>query len=100
MFRTNLQAAVERHDRAAVLAVVDPKIRNGFGGDEGIEEFKDWWHIDDPNSKLWNELGIVLKLGGSFDSNGEFNAPYTFSRWPDDVDSFENVAVIGSNVRV
>jgi hypothetical protein len=27
-------------------------------------------------------------------------APYTFSRWPGDVDAFEHVAIIGSGVRV
>ena len=42
----------------------------------------------------------MLALGGTFDREGHFIAPYVFSRWPEKVDSFENVAIIGANVRV
>jgi hypothetical protein len=45
-------------------------------------------------------LGAVLALGGSFDREGRFIAPYIFSRWPDKIDSFENIAIVGANVRV
>ena len=43
---------------------------------------------------------MVLALGGSFDRNGHFIAPYVFSRWPEKIDSFENVAIVGANVRI
>jgi hypothetical protein len=99
-FRKQLQNAIAKHDVAAVLAVVDPNIKNSFDADDGIEAFKEKWRPSDPGSQLWKELGNVLSLGGSFDGTQEFTAPYTFSRWPQDVDAFEFVAVIGSNVRV
>ncbi len=99
-FRAQLQAAVARHDVAAVLGAVDPKILVSFGGGYGVEAFKEDWKLDKPDSRLWESLAVVLALGGAFEPNGTFVAPYTFTEWPDDLDAFENVAVIGSNVRV
>ena len=95
-----MQAALAQHDLNALLEVVHPDIKASFGGDEGIEDFKKLWRIQEPDSKLWRELATVLALGGSFDGPDTFTAPYTFSRWPQDADSFEDVAVIGSNVRI
>lgn len=99
-FRARLQAAVARHDAAALLEMVDPKIKNTFGGDDGIEAFQRLWKLEERDSRLWEELGLVLALGGSFQNADNFVAPYVFSRWPESVDSFENVAVLGRNVRV
>jgi hypothetical protein len=99
-FRNNLRTTIARRDVNALLRVVHPNIKNTFGDDNGIEAFKRLWRLDQPDSELWHELGEVLRLGGTFDSPDSFVAPYVFSRWPDDVDAFEHVAVIGSNVRV
>ena len=101
-FRAQLQGAIARHDVAALLEVVDPDIKNNFGGDDGVKAFQQIWDINDAGSKLWTELATVLALGGTFSGSGkdEFTAPYTFSAWPKDVDGFDYVAVIGSNVRV
>ena len=99
-FRAHLQSVLARHDADALLQVLDPKIKVSFGGDDGIEDFKKFWRIQEPDSKLWEELATVLALGGSFDGSDTFTAPYTFSQWPRDLDSFENVAVTGSDVRI
>jgi hypothetical protein len=105
-FRARLQAAVARHDTAAVLEVVDPKIKNTFGGDDGLAAFRRLWKLETgDDSRLWDELGLVLALGGSFQSNPQNNkdtfvAPYVFSRWPEQFDAFEHVAVLGTRVRV
>jgi hypothetical protein len=99
-FRARLQAALARHDAAAVLEMVDPQIKNTFGGDDGIEAFQRLWKLKEGDSRLWEELGLVLALGGAFQNADNFVAPYVFSRWPENVDSFENVAVLGRNVRV
>lgn len=98
-FRAHLQAAVARHDTEAVLAAVHPNIKIGFGGEDGIEAFKRAWKLP-AGDRLWDELGIVLALGGSFQGKDNFVAPYVFSRWPEKLDSFGHVAVIGTNVRV
>jgi len=99
-FRARLQAAVARHDTAAVLEAVDPNIKNGFGGEDGLDNFKKAWDLQGGGSRLWAELGLVLALGGFFQSKDVFAAPYVFSRWPEAIDSFQHVAVLGTDVRV
>lgn len=119
--RAGLLAAIARRDAQAVLAVVHPHIKNSFGGNDGIDAFRRMWRLDEPGASggnmpgggdpsaapgpdgtdgIWAELGTVLALGGSFTRNDTFVAPYTFSRWPDEVDAFEHVVLIASNVRV
>jgi hypothetical protein len=99
-FRAQLQRSVARHDVEAVLGVVSPGIRNTFGDDDGIDAFRRLWRIGDADSPLWDELGTVLALGGSFQGPDTFVAPYTFSRWPDRFDAFEHVVLTGANVRI
>ena len=99
-FRAQLQQAIARRDAAALLGAVDPNIKNSFGGNDGIDEFRSMWKIGQPDSGIWEELGVVLSMGGSFFDEHTFVAPYVFSRWPEALDSFEHVAVIGANVRV
>ena len=99
-FRAHLQAAIARRDAAALLAIIHKQIKNSFGGDDGIEEFKKKWKPEGSPSDLWKELGTALALGGSFDREGRFIAPYVYSRWPEKTDSFENLAIVGVNVRV
>jgi hypothetical protein len=99
-FRARLMVAIAERDTAAILDVLHPDIKLGFGGDHGIDDFKQMWQIKEADSKLWKEFGTVLALGGSFDGPDMFTAPYTFSRWPRDVDGFDYVAVVGSEVRI
>ena len=99
-FRAQLQAAVARHDAVALMAVVHRDIKCDFGGGEGKAFFEDFWKPGTPGSRVWAELGTVLALGGTFSSADAFVAPYVFSRWPEDVDSFEHVAVVGDRVRI
>lgn len=99
-FRARLQTALARRDVEAVLAVVHKDIKNSFGGDDGFDEFKKTWNLDKPDSKLWETLATVLALGGTFDEEGAFTAPYVFTSWPDDLDAFDHMAVTGNGVRV
>jgi len=99
-FRAQLQAALARRDVKAVLSAIDPDIRNSFGGDGGIAEFRQSWDIDSPGSRLWETLATVLALGGTFDGEDSFAAPYVFSAWPDELDSFSFLAILGTGVRV
>lgn len=99
-FRAQLQAAIARHDIQAVLDVVHPNIKNTFGGDDGIESFKRLWKLPGGESELWDELGTVLALGGSFQNEDNFFAPYVYSEWPERFDAFQHAAVVGTGVRV
>src|SRR4029078_2477271 len=49
-FPANLQTAIPRHDAQAVMAVVHPQIKNGFGGDDGAAAFRRIWRINDADS--------------------------------------------------
>jgi hypothetical protein len=99
-FRARLQRTIARRDTAALLAIVHPRIRNTFGDNDGIDEFRKMWNSGTADSEIWDVLGTVLGLGGSFQDADTFAAPYIFSRWPETFDSFEHVAVIGTDVRV
>jgi hypothetical protein len=97
-FRQQLRSAIARRDVSAVLRVVDPQIKLGFGGDDGVDALKR--KLENSESDVWKELEEVLELGGTFQESDTFVAPYVFSRWPESFDSFEHVAVIGSSVRI
>lgn len=97
-FRANLVEALARHDVDAVLAVVSPDVKNGFGGNDGIEAFRATWKLDGGDSAFWHEMARVLALGGTFDDAGNFVAPYVYSEWPQEFDAFNYVAVVGSRV--
>lgn len=102
-FRERLLKAARERDQKYLLSVIDPKIKWGFGGDDGVAGFRRHWKLDGDDSELWNELTNVLSLGGTFSTNEgrrEFWAPYTFSRFPDDLDAFEYAAITGKDVRV
>jgi hypothetical protein len=99
-FRTKLQHIVDARDVSGLLSVVHPDIKNSFGGDDGKEAFKRLWRLENPRSDVWKELAWILAHGGRFDGLDSFVAPYVFSNWPEEVDPFEHVAVVGSNVRV
>ena len=99
-FRAQLQEAVARHDVDAVMAVVHPNIKASFGGDDDSAAFRKMWQPESPDSELWAKLAAVLALGGTFQGDGTFVAPYTFSRWPQQFDGFEHVALVAADVRV
>ena len=99
-FRAQLLTAVARHDAAALMAVVHPNIKCDFGGGEGKAFFEEYWKPSAPGSEVWAELAAVLALGGTFSTSDTFVAPYVFSRWPQGVDGFEHVAVVGDRVRI
>jgi hypothetical protein len=102
-FRTKLVAAVKRRDAAYVLSVVDPRIRNTFGDDDGIRYFKRFWKIETRTSKFWDEFAPVIENGGVFSTEGgikTFAAPYTYTSFPADLDDFAYAAVVGSDVNL
>lgn len=104
-FRTKLIAAAERKDAKYVLSIVDPNIKNGFGGEDGIVKFKRGWKIDRKDSEFWAEFLPVIKNGGSFIGEGRnklnfFGAPYIYSAWLGDLDAFEYSAIFGSDVNL
>ncbi len=99
-FRAQLLTAIARHDVADLMAVVHVNIKCDFGGGEGKGFFEEFWKPSAADSRVWAELAAVLALGGTFSADGTFVAPYVFSRWPEGVDAFEHVAIVGAGVRI
>jgi hypothetical protein len=96
-------AAVNAKDEAALLALVDPKIRTTFGAGGGTQDFRKSWRMSSPDSPLWSELAQILNHGGSFRGEGadrSFWAPYVYSDWPESADAFESVAAIRAGVPI
>lgn len=83
-FRRRLTKANEEHDLPFILSILDPGIRNTSDGNAGIDEFKENWKVSQADSALWETLGMILSMGGSFrvnDGRREFCAPYITSEW-------------------
>lgn len=102
-FRTKLIAAARKRDAKYVLSVVDRDIKNSFGGNDGIEEFKKAWKINDSKSEFWDEFLPVINNGGTFIKEGNskiFFAPYSFNSFPDDLDAFSYSVIFGNNVNL
>ena len=93
-FKVRLLAALDRRDVSALLAAVDPKVRSSFGEEDGIASFRRHWRLDRPaQSKVWSELGAVLRLGATRDET-EFIAPYVFTHFPKTLDAYSHAAVV------
>ena len=99
-FRSEALRALARRDTAYLYGMLAPEIKNSFGGDDGIAGFRRVWKMDEPNSDVWTALIRVLTLGGQQPTDSQFTAPYVYAFWPDSMDAFEHVAVIGDSVRV
>lgn len=98
-FRNRLSAAVRKKDVEGLLALVDPDISYtfGLGSGPGRTGFKKEWKLDTKpaESELWWTMRQVLDMGGSFSEEGKaFEAPYVFSCWPEQYDSFTHGAII------
>ncbi|MGB7069859.1 MAG: SH3 domain-containing protein [Pyrinomonadaceae bacterium] len=100
-FRKKLIEAANKRDAEYILSILDPKIKNSFGGDGGIEEFKEAWKINSPDSKFWGELLAAISNGGYMSNEkDQFSAPYLFEGLPDNLDPFEHEAIFGKDVRL
>lgn len=99
-FRARLIQAVQKRNSTYLISILSPKISNSFGGDGGIQEFKQTWRPERAQSPVWSELAAALSLGGTFGKDGSFAAPYTFSLYPEDRDVFESGVIIGEGVRL
>ena len=98
VFRSRLLQALHEHDETFLLSVLSPDIKSSFGGDAGIEDFKSFWELGQPGTEVWKTLLTVLALGGSFQGDSYFVAPYTNSKFPSSLDAFEHGVILGEQV--
>jgi hypothetical protein len=99
-FRSEALRALAGKDTAFLYGMLAPEIRNSFGGDDSVSGFKRIWKMDNPQTDVWMALTRVLTMGGEQSTDSTFMAPYAFAFWPDSIESFDHVAVIGDTVRV
>ena len=99
-FRSRLLDALSRKDTAFLYGILAPGIKTSFGGDGGIDGFKRQWRMDDPETPVWTALSRLLSMGGEQSTDTNFVAPYVYAFWPDSLDAFEHIAVIGSAARL
>jgi hypothetical protein len=102
-FRALLIEAAKRRDAKHVLSIVAPDIKNSFGEDGGIEEFKKEWKLESAESPFWDEFLPVITNGGQFVEAGKnklFFAPYSFTSFPEDLDAFTYGVIFGQNVNL
>ena len=101
-FRTKLIEAVKKRDAKYILSIVDQNIKNSFGGNNEIEEFKERWKINDSKSEFWNEFLPVITNGGKFIEGEDkmFCAPYSFTESPDDLDAYSYNVIFGKNIKL
>lgn len=103
-FKNALLTALEKRDKKFVLSIVDPHIRNSFGSEPGLAEFKVQWDIDAEDSALWRKLSAALFLGGAYVKRPkgpvEFCAPYVTPKWPDGVDPHDHGVIVARDALV
>ena len=111
-YRSTLLKAVVARDIDAILGLSDEKIHLSFGGAEGHDALRAFLTVDPETfpearrfeapalrERNWADLETVLRMGGHFDSDGRFSAPYTWAfQPPDDLDPFEVLFVTGTGV--
>lgn len=107
LFRARLLEASQARDTSFVLSVLDSNAKLSFGGDDGVEGFRRLWLAEPrPEGKdVWAVLTRTVALGSTYEANSAAGtarviAPYVFGAWPDALDAFEHVAVVGENVNV
>jgi len=99
-FRDELLAAVARRDAAYLASILAADVRASFGGDAGLADFLATWRPGAADSPVWRALDDALRMGGSFEPDGSFSAPYVYSRFPDDLEAMEHVVAIARDARL
>lgn len=99
-FRLHLLEAIADRDTLFIYEHLAPDVFNSFGGDGGVEEFKEQWKPSSPDSDLWRVLARVAGGGGTY-ADGAYRAPYYSAAFPaDEYDAFQYGAVVGERVNV
>lgn len=99
MIQTLLKACDDK-DFKPFEAALSPDAIASFGGDSGVQGFKEAYGIDDPNTTFYADFKATLLLGGAFMDDESFAAPYIYAQWPEDLDSFAWVVAIGDKTMI
>jgi hypothetical protein len=96
-FRARLLKALQARDRKFVLDIVDRNVRNSFGQENGLAEFRRQWEPDAADSPLWPKLSSALFLGSAYVAQHKgpvrVCAPYVLPKWPVEIDPHGHGAI-------
>ncbi|MGE0493029.1 MAG: SH3 domain-containing protein [Vulcanimicrobiota bacterium] len=96
-FRSQLKQAVRDHD-AAFFRERAQGAKVSFGGDTSLDQM---YKLDDPDDRFWKIVARMVELGGYYEADHAMvYYPYVYARFPENLDSFEWVAVTGENVNL
>jgi hypothetical protein len=98
--RNELLRIAEMRDTAALLRTIAPDIKTSFGGDGGLQGFRDHWQLSSPDTEIWAVLTDILIHGGRFSGDDSFTAPWTFTGLPDSLDAFSYLIIRADAVPV
>ena len=97
-FVDKLKIAIKSKNKQFIISVLDKDIKNSFGGDDGIEEFKQMWTFNSSNSDLWKTMEKIINYGGVFintkESRHQFVFPYIFTLDLKNSDDYFSVMVV------
>lgn len=101
-FLANLATAVDEKNKEFIISNLSQQMKNSFGGDGGIEEFKQYWSWDSDPSGFWSLMEKLLSLGGGkVRHESSYSIPYVFTDWRDvEHDPFEYMAITGADINV
>ena len=111
-YRSKLIEAAKARDTETVISLSDDEIHLSFGGDFGHDRFREFLEVPVENlsdeykpeapamrDAIWGSLLETLELGGTFEPDGTFAAPYYWSAdLPDNFDAYTTFFVTGSRV--
>jgi hypothetical protein len=93
-FRADLVDAIARRDRDHVLGILADDVMVDFGGGHGRAAFIEHWALDRPEeSRLWTELGQILRLGCTIEG-ATASAPSLTNQLPADRDAFMTLLAV------
>jgi hypothetical protein len=102
-FYQSFRDAVSQKNAKFLMSILAPEVQSEIDGEPGPKAFEKHWQPADPASKLWTELAAVVSLGGSFTTEQgirTFCAPYTYSKFPDAIHTFDHGVILRANVEL
>lgn len=93
-FRKSLVAAIKARDAQALAKLAAADITLDYGGGSGPAELIK--RLEDPETKLWQELDAILPLGCAI-QGGLAAMPWVFWNVPEDIDSYSAMLVLGED---
>jgi hypothetical protein len=84
-FRRRLHDIVARKETAGMLQVA-----------YRVQDLENY--MTNPAVDFWGDFGGILAMGGTFDDQGRFTAPYVYSTWPGEFDAIDCMAVTARDV--